>query len=405
MVFNATGGRIESGGRFYGKSAILAVLTPLFIPLTAFFHRKKPFPMPFPLSADQKQTLFWVSVWAAFFFLLWVLGPVLTPFMAAAIIAYALNPAVDKLCRPRLFRRWEMPRALAVTIVIVLFGAVASTLLLIVVPVLQKEIPLLQAAIPAFLAKLNDTLSPRLHQLGVDFTLDGATIKALAAEKMAESGDQIWAAVLNSVRTGGSAVIGWVATLVLIPVVLFYFLLDWHKLLAHIAGAVPRRFIEPTMAMANEADQLLAQYLRGQLLVMLVLAIYYSSALTVAGFDVALPVGILTGVLVFIPYLGFGLGLLLALMAAVLQFSDWSGLAAVAVIYGVGQVLEGFFLTPRLVGERIGLDPLAVIFALMAFGQLFGFVGVLLALPASALLMVGFRHLRRHYLRSSFYNA
>src|SRR6185369_6693642 len=124
-----------SGGRFYGKSAILAVLTPLFIPLTAFFHRKKPFPMPFPLLAVQKQTLFWVSVWAAFFFLLWVLGPVLTPFMAAAIIAYALNPAVDKLCRLRLFRRWEMPRALAVTIVIVLFGAVASTLLLIVVPV------------------------------------------------------------------------------------------------------------------------------------------------------------------------------------------------------------------------------------------------------------------------------
>jgi len=361
--------------------------------------------MPFPLSAEQKQTLFWVSVWAAFFFLLWILGPVLTPFLAAAIIAYALNPAVDKLCRLRLFRRWEMPRALAVTFVIVLFGAVAATLLLIVVPVLRKEIPLLQAAIPAFLAKLNDTLGPHLQQLGVHFTLDGATIKSLAAEKMAESGDQIWAAVLNSVRAGGSAVLGWLATAVLIPVVLFYLLLDWHKLLGHIAGAVPRRFIEATMAMANEADVLLAQYLRGQLLVMLVLAIYYSSALAVAGFDVALPVGILTGVLVFIPYLGFGLGLLLALMAAMLQFSDWSGLVAVAIIYGVGQVLEGFFLTPRLVGERIGLDPLAVIFALLAFGQLFGFVGVLLALPASALLMVGFRHLRRHYLRSSFYNA
>jgi len=168
---------------------------------------------------------------------------------------------------------------------------------------------------------------------------------------------------------------------------------------------VPRRYIGATMEMARESDALLAQYLRGQLLVMLVLSVYYSTALAVAGFDVALPVGILSGVLVFIPYLGFGLGLLLALMAAVLQFSDWSGLVAVAIIYGLGQVIEGFFLTPRLVGERIGLDPLAVIFALLAFGQLFGFVGVLLALPASALLMVGFRHLRRHYLRSSFYNA
>jgi predicted PurR-regulated permease PerM len=361
--------------------------------------------MPFPLSAEQKETLFWVSVWAAFFFLLWILGPVLTPFLAAAIFAYALNPAVDKLCRMRVLRRWKMPRALAVSIVITLFGAAVLALLLIVVPVLQKEIPLLQAAIPAALAKLNDTLGPRLQQLGVEFTLDGASIKALVAEKMAESGNQIWTAVLNSVRTGGSAVLGWLATLVLIPVVLFYLLLDWHQLLARIAGAVPRRYIGTTMEMARESDLLLAQYLRGQLLVMLVLSVYYSTALAVAGFDVALPVGILSGVLVFIPYLGFGLGLLLALMAAVLQFSDWSGLVAVAIIYGLGQVIEGFILTPRLVGERIGLDPLAVIFALLAFGQLFGFVGVLLALPASALLMVGFRHLRRHYLRSSFYNA
>jgi predicted PurR-regulated permease PerM len=125
----------------------------------------------------------------------------------------------------------------------------------------------------------------------------------------------------------------------------------------------------------------------------------------VAGFEVALPVGILTGLLVFIPYLGFGLGLALALVASVLQFPGLSGLAYVAVIYGAGQVIEGFFLTPRLVGERIGLNPLAVIFALLAFGQLFGFAGVLLALPASAVLMVAFRHLRHHYLRSSFYNA
>jgi predicted PurR-regulated permease PerM len=150
---------------------------------------------------------------------------------------------------------------------------------------------------------------------------------------------------------------------------------------------------------------LLAQYLRGQLLVMLVLAAYYSVALMIARFDVALPVGILTGLLVFIPYLGFSLGLTLAVIAAVLQFSDWSGLIAVAIIYGCGQLFESFVLTPRLVGERIGLNPLAVIFALLAFGQLFGFVGVLLALPASAILMVAFRHLRRHYLNSTFYNA
>jgi predicted PurR-regulated permease PerM len=155
--------------------------------------------------------------------------------------------------------------------------------------------------------------------------------------------------------------------------------------------------------MFGEVDLLLAQYLRGQLLVMLVLAVYYSTALAIAGFDVALPVGIITGLLVFIPYLGFGLGLILALISAILQFQGWHGLVAIGLIYGFGQILEGFFLTPRLVGERIGLNPLAVIFALMAFGQFFGFAGVLLALPCSAILMVAFKHLRASYLESSFY--
>jgi predicted PurR-regulated permease PerM len=364
--------------------------------------------MPFPLSVEQKQTVFWVAVWAAFFLLLITLGPVLTPFLAAAIIAYALNPGVDFLDHLHLpLGRVKMPvpRALAVVVVVVLFFAAIAALVLIVVPVLQKEIPMLQAQIPAFLAKTNDLLGPKLLDMGVKVRLDSAGIKKLVSQQMATSGDEIWSAVLNSARVGGTAVLGWIATLVLIPVVLFYLLLDWHPMLARIGGAVPRRWIVATEAMAREVDTLLAQYLRGQLLVMFVLAVYYSVALAIAGFDVALPVGIITGLLVFIPYLGFGLGLVLALISAVLQFSDWSGVIAVAIIYGAGQVLEGFFLTPRLVGERIGLNPLAVIFALLAFGQLFGFVGVLLALPASAVLMVAFKHLRRHYLSSSFYNA
>ncbi|SFL41592.1 MULTISPECIES: AI-2E family transporter [Rugamonas] len=360
--------------------------------------------MPFPLSLEQKQTAFWIAVWGAFLLLLLALGPVLTPFLAAAILAYALNPGVDRLDHLR-FRRFDVPRPLAVVVVVVLFFCAIAALVLIVVPVLQKEIPLLQAQIPAFLAKLNDLLGPRLQELGLKVRLDSAGIKKIVSQQMASSGEAIWSAVLASARVGGTAVLGWIATVVLIPVVLFYLLLDWHPMLARVAAAVPRRYIGRTLAMANEVDTLLAQYLRGQLLVMLVLAVYYSVGLMIAGFDVALPVGIITGLLVFIPYLGFGLGLVLALIAAVLQFADWSGVIAVAAIYGLGQVIEGFFLTPRLVGERIGLNPLAVIFALLAFGQLFGFVGVLLALPASAILMVAFKHLRRHYLSSSFYNA
>ena len=360
--------------------------------------------MPFPFTAEQKQTAFWVAVWCAFLFLLITLGPILTPFLAATILAYALNPGVDRIDRMRI-KRLRMPRALAVLIVVVLFFLALTALVLIVLPVLQKEIPLLQAQIPQFLSKLNDMLAPRLQELGIKVRLDGSGLRKILSSQMATSSEEIWSAVLASARIGGTAVLGWLATLVLIPVVLFYVLLDWHKLLQRIAGAVPRRWLDQTLCMAREVDTLLAQYLRGQLLVMLVLAVYYSLGLMIAGFDVALPVGIITGLLVFIPYLGFGLGLALALIAAVLQFADWSGIIAVAIIYGVGQVLESFVLTPRMVGERIGLNPLAVIFALLAFGQLFGFVGVLLALPASAILMVAFKHLRRHYLDSSFYNA
>jgi predicted PurR-regulated permease PerM len=384
-----------------------AKLNPLFYqnrPFTAHLTKTDRHYMPFSFTPEQKQTAFWLGLWLAFVLLLYALGPVLTPFIAAAILAYALNGGVDYIDQRRI-GRFQVPRAMAVVLVMLLFLSAVTALVLIVIPVLQTEIPLLLAQIPAFLVRLDKVLSPKLQEMGIKIKLDSTGLRALLTQQFTTGGDEIWTTVLSSARIGGTRVLGWLATLILIPVVLFYLLMDWHKILKRVTGAVPRRWVAQTVGMAQEVNILLAQYLRGQLLVMLVLAAYYSIGLTIAGFDVALPVGILTGLLVFIPYLGFGLGLMLALIAAVLQFADWSGLIAVAVIYGAGQLIEGFFLTPRLVGERIGLNPLAVIFALLAFGQLFGFVGVLLALPASAVLMVAFRHLRHHYLRSSFYNA
>ena len=360
--------------------------------------------MPFSLSPEQKQTAFWAAIWLAFFFLLYVLGPIMAPFVAAAILAYALEGAVDYLDERRI-GRWNMPRTFAVILVMTVFIAACLALVLVVVPVLQKEIPLLQEQIPLFLTQLNDTLSPLLQQLGINIQLDVGGIKKLATEHMATSGDEVWAAVLSSLRIGGGAVLGWLVTLTLVPVVLFYMLLDWHKIVQSVALAIPRRWVVQVTGMAQEVDALLAQYLRGQLLVMLVLSLFYSFALTVLGLDVALPIGIISGMLVFIPYIGFGVGMVLGLIAALLQFPGWYGVLGVTAIFMVGQILEGFFLTPRLVGERIGLNALTVIFALLAFGQLFGFVGVLLALPASAVLMVAFRHLRHSYLSSSFYNA
>jgi len=359
--------------------------------------------MPFSLTEEQKQNLGWLIVGILLLALLAALGPMLSPFVAAGILGYVLNPGVDWLARRRL-GPLRMPRFLAVSVMVLLLILTVLALVLIVVPLLLRQIPQLQAQVPPLLDKLNAVVSPRLHQLGIDVRLDLAGIKALLTQQISTSGDELWSQVLVSARAGGTALLTWLANLLFVPMVVFYLLLDWHPFIKRVQGMIPRRWAPRINGMATEVDDLLGQYLRGQLLVMLVLAIYYSVALSAAGFDSALPVGVLTGLLVFIPYVGFGLGLVLAILAAILQFDGMAGLLWVALIYGAGQVLESFILTPKLVGERIGLHPLVVIFALLAFGQLFGFVGVLLALPASAILSVLAAHLRRQYLSSLFYN-
>jgi predicted PurR-regulated permease PerM len=358
--------------------------------------------MPFSPTAEQKQTAIWLAIALAFVLLMQLLGPILMPFIVSGILAYALNPWVDRLCKLR-FRGIALPRTAAATILVILLIAVILAMLLVMLPILEKQIPQLQNQIPLFLDKLNTSLGPMLQELGFHVRLDSTGIKAMLTEQLATSGEAIGKAVLSSIKVGGTAVLGMVANLMLIPIVLFYLLMEWHHVLWRLGRLVPRRWAQLTLGFINEVDSLLAQYLRGQILVMIVLALYYSIALSIAGFDLALPVGIITGLLVFIPYLGYGLGLVLALIGAVLQFNDFSGVISVAIIYGFGQIFESFVLTPRLVGERIGLHPLTVIFALMAFGQLFGFIGILVALPASAILAVAIRHLRNSYLNSSFY--
>jgi predicted PurR-regulated permease PerM len=193
--------------------------------------------------------------------------------------------------------------------------------------------------------------------------------------------------------------------MVLIPVVLFYLLLDWQRFVRHVEALVPLPARGAYDLFVSECDDVLGQYLRGQLSVMALLAIYYSLALSLFGLDLALPIGVFTGLAVFVPYVGYGVGLVLAILAGLLQFTPSDALAMVAVAYGVGQLIESFVLTPRLVGERIGLHPLHVIFALMAFGQLFGFVGVLVALPASAVLLVAIRRLRAQYQDSALFRG
>lgn len=351
------------------------------------------------LTPAQRQTLSWLLIAAAGFLLLWLLAPVLTPFIVAAVLAYALHPAVERLAA----RRW--PRALAVGVVVVMALLALLSLALLVVPILVKELPLLRDQIPLLADRLNTYVAPRLAQFGFVVQLDVAGIKAMVLKLLDGNLEDWFTTLLSSARIGGSIVLALLGNLVLVPMVLFYLLLDWSSLVARLLGFVPPRMRESTQGFLDECDDVLGQYLRGQLLVMMTLAGYYTVALAVAGFDLALPVGLFTGLAVFIPYLGYGLGLLLALMAAVLQFADWYGVLAVAAIYGLGQVLESFFLTPRLVGERIGLHPLAVIFALLAFGHLLGFVGVLVALPLAAVLLVAARRLQQLYLASDLYRG
>lgn len=349
------------------------------------------------LTPAQRQALSWIGLALTALLLLWLLAPVLTPFIVAAVLAYALQPAVEALVRRR------VPRVAAVALVETAAIITVLAVLLLIVPILSKQLPLLRDQVPLLADRLNTRLAPWLAQFGVNVALDIASIKAFVVKYLDANLEDWLATLLSSARIGGSVLLAIVGNAVLVPVVMFYLLMDWTALVERGRRFVPGRFRESVDGFVGECDEVLGQYLRGQVLVMLILAAYYAIALALFGFDLALPVGIFTGLGMAIPYLGFGLGLVLALLAGVLQFASLYGVFAVAAVYGVGQLVESFVLTPRLVGERIGLGPIAVIFALLAFGHLLGFVGVLIALPLSALIVVAVRRLRTAYFSSRLY--
>ncbi|HQR98872.1 MULTISPECIES: AI-2E family transporter [unclassified Polaromonas] len=353
-------------------------------------------------TSAQKRTAAWCLIAALVMLALWLLGPVLTPFVVGAVLAYVLTPVVNWLDG---LGRGRMPRVLAVLIVETLFILVLLSILLLVVPIFAKELPLLREQLPLLADRVNNALGPWLAQFGITVALDVASIKAFVVKYLSANFEDAFGSVLSSLKLGGSVALAIVGNAVLIPVALFFLLKDWGRFVGLVVELVPPKLRASFDSFMDEADAVLGQYLRGQLLVMGVLAIYFSVALALFGFDLAVPVGVFTGLAFFIPYLGFGLGLVLALLAGVLQFGGLYGVLVVAGVYGAGQLVESLYLTPRLVGERIGLHPLAVIFALLAFGQLFGFLGVLIALPASAVLLVGIRRVRAGYMASKLYQG
>ena len=328
--------------------------------------------------------------------LVYLLGPILTPFLAGALLAYIFDPLVDRL------ERQGLSRTTGTAIVIVLAGLAVFALILVALPLFQGQFVELSARVPAALDLLQTRFLPWLQQtfgVTVGFNLDA--VKTWLADKAAQSGAD-W---LPTLQTGALAVVGVLANLLLIPVVMFYLLKDWDLMVERVAALTPRGWTGTVNRVARAMDAVVGEFLRGQMAVMAALSIYYAAALWAVGLDYALPIGLLTGVLSFVPFLGFGLGMILALLVALLQFADWTGVAWVAGIYLAGQLLESYVVTPRLVGERVGLHPVAVIFALAAFGQLFGFVGVLLAVPLAAILLVALRELRTAYVASDFYRG
>ena len=350
----------------------------------------------------QKRAAAWCLIAALIVLALWLLGPVLTPFAVAAVLAYALTPLVNKLDS---MGKGRLPRVVAVILVELLFILLALSLLLLIVPIVAKEIPLMREQVPLLAERITTGLTLWLAQFGIKVSLDAGSLKTLALKYLNANYEDMFGSVLSSLRLGGSVALAIIGNAVLIPVALFYLLMDWDKFVARLLELVPQPMRSAYDSFTNEADSVLGQYLRGQLLVMLVMAAFYAIGLALFGLDLALPIGIFTGLAMFIPYLGFGIGLILAILAGLLQFASIKAIVMVAVVYGIGQVVESLVLTPRLVGERIGLHPLAVIFALLAFGQVFGFVGVLIALPASAVLLVGIRRIKLRYMVSKLYKG
>lgn len=342
----------------------------------------------------------WLGVALIAVLVFWLLAPVLAPFVIAAVMAYALHPLVLRL---EAAAGGRLPHAVAVVLIEVLAIFALLGVMLLLVPILVREWPLLQQQLPLLLDKLGDAVNPLLTQLGLNVSLDLRDLKAELVAYLSANREDWWAPLMSSLKLGGSAALALMGHAVLVPVALFYMLHDWTRLVAGVLELVPPAWRSRFDSFMQESDSVLGEYLRGQLLVMLALSVFYTVGLKLFGLDLALPIGVFTGLAVFVPYLGFGLGLVLALLAGVLQFASTQALVMVAVVFGLGQLIESFVLTPRLVGERIGLHPLAVILALMAFGQVLGFVGVLIALPASAVLLVALRRLRDQYLQSELY--
>jgi predicted PurR-regulated permease PerM len=331
---------------------------------------------------------------------LWLLAPVLTPFAIAAMFAYLFDPLVGRLQRLRL------SRGAAVSIVFFVLIVLLILILLWLIPYLERQIATLIRHLPDWIAWLqNDAVGWVNSRFGLELEMpDSQQLAAIFQEHWKEAGGTA-ASVLATVGKSGFALVSRIVHLVVVPVAFFYLLRDWDAMIARVHELLPRS-IEPTVVrLARESDETLSGFVRGQLSVMIALGVYYGIALLLIGLDIGPLIGIIAGLISFVPYLGAIIGVLTAVIAALVQYHDWLRVILVLVVFGIGHVLEAYILVPRLVGEKIGLHPLAVIFAILAGGELFGFLGVLLALPIASVVNVLLRYAHERYRASELYAA
>jgi predicted PurR-regulated permease PerM len=350
---------------------------------------------------DDRRVWSWLILAAAIGGLLYFLAPALTPFALSALFAYLGNPLVERLAAKR------MSRGTAVAIVFLLMTLAVALLLAIIIPALIDQARSVPGYIDALQAWYDRVAAPWLHgEFG--FTLTAIDPGRAFASLRAHLDDigRFAPKLLGGLTTSGAAVMGFVANLMLIPLITFYLMRDWTHMVDRLRLLIPRP-LEPTMTrLVRESDAVLGSFLRGQMSVVFALAAMYATGLSLAGLKFGMLIGIVAGLVSFVPYLGPVVGIGGGLISAIVSGGDiWVNVALVLAVFMIGQVVESFFLTPKLVGESIGLHPVAVIFAVLAGGQIFGFFGVLLALPAAAVMLVVLRHARERYLASDIYGA
>lgn len=332
-----------------------------------------------------------------FCILAYLLSPILTPFLIAAFLAYLGDPLVNKLVK------LHLSRSLAATIVFTVILLLLLGLIILLVPLLSDQIQILIQKIPVIVAWAQETIIPWLQtHFDITANLDPASVKETLMAHWQQAGN-IADKVVKTIGQSTRVLFEILMNLVLIPVVTFYLLRDFPKLTRQMKNFVPRKYISDLSKLLTQCNAVLGAFFRGQLLVMLILGIIYSTGLMVIGVELALLIGVLIAILSIVPYLGTIVGLLLAVITTLIQFHDVTHIVYVLILFLAGHILEGMVLTPLLIGDRVGLHPVAVIFAILAGGALFGFFGILLAIPAAAVIMVLLKAVHEKYLNSDFY--